>query len=103
MKSVEQSENELLRRVAFFARYEASTLGTRQIEWPHLFLGLMREGRPVLRNFFGSHEAYVVLGIRIRESLPAQPSVSTSVDIPMAEDCEALIKDAARRTRVRTL
>jgi hypothetical protein len=98
MKSVDRNENELLRRVAFFARYEASTLGARQIEWPHLFLGLMREGRPVLRNFFGSHEACVGLGLKIRESLPSRPSVSTSVDIPMAADCEAFIKYAARQT-----
>jgi hypothetical protein len=98
MKSVEQSENELLRRVAFFARYEASTLGANQIEWPHLFLGLMREGRPILRNFFGSDEAYVGLGLKIREGLPVRPSVSTSLDIPMAADCESFIKDAARRT-----
>jgi hypothetical protein len=37
MKSVKQPENEFLIRVVFMARYEASTLGAEQIEWPHLF------------------------------------------------------------------
>lgn len=72
MKSVEQSGNELPRRVAFFARYEASTLGAKQIGWPRLSLGLMREGTPIFRNFFGSHEACVGFGLKIRESLPAR-------------------------------
>ena len=98
MKSADETGNELLRRVAFFARYEASTLGARQIEWPHLFLGLMREARPIFRNFFGSHEACVGLSLKIGESLPARPSVSTSLDIPMSPDCEALMKYAARQT-----
>jgi hypothetical protein len=98
MRSVDWSENESLRRVAFFARYEASALGASQIEWAHLFLGLMREGRPIFRDFFGSHEAYVGLGLKVRESLPTRPSVSTSVDIPMAADCAAFIEDAALGT-----
>ena len=36
---------ERARRVLFFARYEASQLGTRSITPEHLLLGLLREGK----------------------------------------------------------
>ena len=39
---------ERARRVLFFARYEASQLGSISIETEHLLLGLIREGKPPL-------------------------------------------------------
>jgi ATP-dependent Clp protease ATP-binding subunit ClpC len=36
---------ERARRVIFFARYEASQLGSNSIETEHLLLGLIREGK----------------------------------------------------------
>ena len=36
---------ERARRVLFFARYEASQLGSISIETEHLLLGLIREGK----------------------------------------------------------
>jgi hypothetical protein len=78
------------------ARYEASTLGAEQIEWPHLFLGLMREGRSLVRNFLGSHEAVVGLGLKIRETMSVRPKVSTSLEIPLSADCQSLIMYADR-------
>jgi len=38
---------ERARRVLFFARYEASQLGSTSIETEHLLLGLIREGEGV--------------------------------------------------------
>jgi hypothetical protein len=79
------------------ARYEASALGAEQIEWPHLFLGLMRAGRSLIQNFLGSHEAVVGLSLKIRETMPVRPKVSTSLDIHMAADCQSLIMYSAQQ------
>jgi hypothetical protein len=97
MKSLEQTENEFLNRVAFMARYEASTLGAGQVEWPHLFLGLMREGRSLVQNFVGSHQAVVGLSLKIRETMPVRPKVSTGIRIPMAADCQSFLTYAAQQ------
>ena len=37
------------RKVVFFSRYEASQSGSATIEPYHLLLGVIREGKPVLR------------------------------------------------------
>ena len=39
---------ERARRVLFFARYEASQLGSISIETEHLLLGLIREGKGII-------------------------------------------------------
>jgi len=58
----------LLRRVAFFARYEASTLGAWQIEWPHIaegnqcvphMLQILQGARKFdIRVFYAMHRRY---------------------------------------------
>ena len=43
---------ERARRVLFFARYEASQLGSISIETEHLLLGLLREGKGLTARIF---------------------------------------------------
>ena len=43
---------ERARRVLFFARYEASQLGSISIETDHLLLGLIREGKRLTIRIF---------------------------------------------------
>ena len=43
---------ERARRVLFFARYEASQLGSVSIETEHLLLGLIREGKGLTSRIF---------------------------------------------------
>ena len=43
---------ERARRVLFFARYEASQLGSITIETEHLLLGLIREGKGLTESNF---------------------------------------------------
>ena len=43
---------ERARRVLFFARYEASQLGSISIETEHLLLGLIREGKGLTSRLF---------------------------------------------------
>ena len=47
---------ERARRVLFFARYEASQLGSVSIETEHLLLGLIREGKG-LTSVIATHNA----------------------------------------------
>jgi ATP-dependent Clp protease ATP-binding subunit ClpC len=48
---VAQRFTESARKVVFFSRYEASQSGSATIEPHHLLLGLIREGKPVLRRW----------------------------------------------------
>jgi ATP-dependent Clp protease ATP-binding subunit ClpA len=41
---------EKARRTVFFARYEASQLGSQEITSEHLLLGLLRDDKAVLRH-----------------------------------------------------
>ena len=50
---------ERARRVLFFARYEASQLGSISIETEHLLLGLIREGKGLTGRIFArSHVSF---------------------------------------------
>ena len=44
--------NEKARRALFFARYEASKLGSRVIESEHILLGILREGEESIGELF---------------------------------------------------
>src|SRR5947199_6298932 len=44
--------NEKARRALFFARYEASKLGSRVIESEHILLGILREGEETVNEIF---------------------------------------------------
>jgi len=46
--------NEKARRALFFARYEASKLGSRVIESEHILLGILREGEETVICFWGT-------------------------------------------------
>ena len=45
---------ERARRVLFFARYEASQIGTPSIEPAHILLGILREGRGLIPTIFST-------------------------------------------------
>ena len=61
---------ERARRVLFFARYEASQLGSISIESEHLLLGLVREGKGLSGRLFArSHLS--LGGARLRRLFPA--------------------------------
>jgi uncharacterized protein (TIGR03435 family) len=87
---------ERARRVLFFARYEASQLGSPGIDTGHFLLGLIREGQGLTTRLFA--EAGIA-GDEIRdevvERLPAQPPTSTSVEIPFSLAAMHVLQHAA--------
>lgn len=85
---------EKARRAIFFARYEASQYGSSRIEPEHLLLGLLREHRELGRRVLispGSAEA--VRAEIAKRSVPSE-KISTSVDLPLSEDCRRVLNNA---------
>ncbi len=83
---------ERARRVIFFARYEASQLGSLSIETEHLLLGLIREGKGLTSRLFGKNELSTEeIRKEIEDGSPYREKVSTSVDIPLSEDSKRVL------------
>jgi ATP-dependent Clp protease ATP-binding subunit ClpC len=83
------------RRTLFFARYEASVLGSPSIETHHLLLGLIREAQELTTRIFA--EAGVSLpGLRrqIEQLVPPRTSLPTSVEIPFSADSKQALLTA---------
>jgi ATP-dependent Clp protease ATP-binding subunit ClpC len=73
---------EQARRVLFFAREEASQLGSIRIDTEHLLLGLIREGKGLTNRLFA--DAAIALDDIRREVLgrvPARSKTSTTGDV----------------------
>lgn len=90
---------EKARRVIFFARYEASQLGSPLIETEHLLLGLIREDKSFASRFL-PRSATTVQDIRkeIEGRTLVRDKVSTSVDLPFSEESKRVLNCAAEES-----
>jgi ATP-dependent Clp protease ATP-binding subunit ClpC len=87
---------ERARRVIFFARYEASQLGSNSIETEHLLLGLIREGKGLTSRIFSkSHLSMESIRKEIEGRALYRDKVSTSVDIPLSGESKRVLGFAA--------
>jgi ATP-dependent Clp protease ATP-binding subunit ClpC len=88
---------EKARRIIFFGRFEASQFGSPYIETEHLLLGLLREDKALTRRFL--RDAGVVESIRKqiedRTLADKKPPISTSVDLPLSNECKRVLAYAA--------
>ena len=93
--------NEHVRRSLFFARYEASRASGRAIGTEHLLLGMLREADEVVTDLFARMDVDVR---RLRDELlgdrVALDRVSTSPDLPLAEDTKKALAFAGREGEV---
>src|SRR6476661_8287195 len=88
------------RRAVFFARYEASETGSSAINSLHLLLGILREN--------GALFTVAVNGVSVnalmeecRRALPIEgEKISTSVDLPLSEECKQALEEAAKQAEV---
>ena len=81
------------RRTIFFGRYEASRLGSPEIDTEHLLLGLLREDKGLLRLAlldvdYESAYPEIAVGADPVQTLP------TSVDLPLSNDAKQVLKYA---------
>jgi ATP-dependent Clp protease ATP-binding subunit ClpC len=86
---------EKARRVIFFARYEASQFGSPFIETEHLLLGLLREDKALTNRFLRSHASIESIRKQIEGRTPVREKVSTSVDLPLSQECKRVLAYAA--------
>jgi hypothetical protein len=88
---------ESARRVLFFARYEVSLLGARQIGPEHLLLGLIREPKGLVARILAqAHVSPETIRREIEGSAkPLEPVFSTSVEIPFSGDAQRVLRTAA--------
>jgi len=84
---------ELARRTLFFAREEASQLGSINIDTEHLLLGLIRDGKGLTHRLFA--DASIALDdIRdeVLRRVPARPKTSTSLEIPFSPAAQRVLQ-----------
>jgi alanine-synthesizing transaminase len=86
---------EKARRVIFFARYEASPFGSPYIETEHLLLGLLREDKALTNRFLRSHASVESIRKQIEGHTTIREKVSTSVDLPLSNECKRVLAYAA--------
>jgi ATP-dependent Clp protease ATP-binding subunit ClpC len=87
---------ERARRVLFFARYEATQLGSSSIETEHLLLGLIREGKGLTSRIFArSHMSLESIRKEIEGRTVFREKVATSVDIPFSPETKRVLQCAA--------
>ncbi|MEL7059849.1 MAG: ATP-dependent Clp protease ATP-binding subunit [Acidobacteriota bacterium] len=88
--------NEKARRALFFARYEASKLGSRVIEAEHVLLGILREGEETVITLFTRFE---VKPEDIRREIEGErvfvERVSSTADLPLSEETKKVLAYAA--------
>jgi ATP-dependent Clp protease ATP-binding subunit ClpA len=85
---------EKARRTIFFARYEASQLGSAYIETEHILLGLMREDWSLLQRLLPNLSA-PSLREQLTARLPRGASIPTSVDLPLSKEGKNILSHAA--------
>src|SRR5258705_79745 len=87
---------ERARRVLFFARYEASQLGSISIETERLLLALIREGKGLTSRIFArSHLSLENIRKEIEGRTVFREKVSTSVEIPFSAETKRVLQFAA--------
>jgi ATP-dependent Clp protease ATP-binding subunit ClpC len=88
--------NEKARRALFFARYEASKLGSRVIESEHILLGVLREGEEIIKEIFSR---FNVEPEQIRREVEGDrlfvDRISSSAELPLSEESKKILAYAA--------
>ena len=78
---------EAARRALFFARYEASQLGSVVIGTEHVLLGLLRQPHPIVASLLAlSGQTLEALGDEVLAEIESKSKIPTSVEIPFNED-----------------
>jgi hypothetical protein len=91
---------EKARRVIFYARYEASQFGSPYIETEHLLLGLLREDKSLTKRFLRPNGPVDSIHKQIREHTTIREKTSTSVDLPLSNECKRVLTYAAEEAHV---
>jgi enamine deaminase RidA (YjgF/YER057c/UK114 family) len=87
---------ERARRALFFARYEASQLGSNVMETEHLLLGLLREPKGVTGLVFTrSRLSFDLMHKEIESRTTFREKIPTSVELPFSAEFKRVLQYAA--------
>jgi ATP-dependent Clp protease ATP-binding subunit ClpC len=88
--------NEKARRALFFARYEASKLGSRVIESEHVLLGILREGEETVAELF---RRFHLKPDEVRREIEGErvfvERISSTAELPLSEESKKILAYAA--------
>ncbi len=87
------------RRVVFYARCEASALGTPKIEPEQLLLGILREDKALASRILGAGETAESIRDQIERKADRGKPFPTSVDIPISNESKRVLAYAAEESR----
>jgi ATP-dependent Clp protease ATP-binding subunit ClpC len=78
--------NEKARRILFFARYEASQMGSSTIEIEHLLLGLLRENQGIISRLISGLNIDIkeIRRVIYKNKKEIQPPSATKNDLPLS-------------------
>ena len=101
-QAVFEHYTEKARRVIFFARSEAGQFGSPQIEPEHLLLGILHESQPLPEGSQRPDISWALLvrhkkliRKQIEEHTTIREWISTSVDMPLSDECKRVLAYAA--------
>jgi len=88
--------NEKARRALFFARYEASKLGSRVIESEHILLGILREGEETVNELL---RRFQVKPEDLRREIEGErvfvERISSTAELPLSEESKKILAYAS--------
>jgi len=88
--------NEKARRALFFARYEASKLGSRVIETEHILLGILREGEETVNELLRRMD---VKAEAVRKEIEGErvfvERISSTAELPLSEESKKVLAYAS--------
>lgn len=85
---------EKARRAIFFARYEASELGSPYIETEYLLLGILREDKVLTSRLLKTIGHVEDLRKEILDRAEKHEKLPTSVDLPLSHECKRVLVHA---------
>ena len=90
--------SEKLRRALFFARYEASQLGSPTIESEHLLLGLLREDKMLAVRFLMTHGVIEEIRKEVAQLATAGQKGSSILDLPLGPEGRRVMESSAKES-----
>jgi ATP-dependent Clp protease ATP-binding subunit ClpC len=88
------------RKVIFFARYEASRLGSPTLETDHLWLGLLRQSRRAIKRL-APHITEEAIHQRLTPHGQDAQRISMTVELPLSDEVKRALAGAAAEADTR--
>src|SRR5260370_41015031 len=75
----------------FYARYEASRFGSREMGSEHLLRGMIRTNERLVLQWFRSSSVIEAIRNEIESQSPRLESISTSADLPLSQQSQCVL------------